>query len=102
MAITYLSGERVQGSSTAPNKTILTFNSSGSFTPTESFDVEYLVIGGGGGGHRGNGGGGGAGAYRTATGLGVTAQAYTVTVGAGGAGGTSSADAGVGADSVFS
>ena len=109
MAITYLSGERIQGNSTAPNKTVLIFNSSGSFTPTESFDVEYLVIGGGAGGGRNNGGGGGAGAYRTATGLGVTAQAYTVTVGAGGTGNTSSAtaqwrdgDSTTGGDSVFS
>ena len=35
----YLSGERIQGSSVAEDKKILVFNSTGSFTHTESFDV---------------------------------------------------------------
>ena len=73
---------------------------SGTFTPTSSYDVEYLVIAGGGGGGGGLGGGGGAGGYRTATGFGVTAQAYTITVGAGGAGAV--ANGSKGGDSVFS
>jgi hypothetical protein len=64
------------------------------FTPTGSFDVEYLVVAGGGGAGNANAGGGGAGGYRTnygGTALGVTAQAYTITVGDGGAGGASGA-----------
>ena len=73
---------------------------SGTFTPTSSYDVEYLVIAGGGGGGGGLGGGGGAGGYRTATGFGVTSQSYTITVGAGGAGAV--ANASKGGDSVFS
>ena len=39
---------------------IHTFLSSGTFTPTSSFNIDYLVIAGGGGGG-GQGGGGGAG-----------------------------------------
>lgn len=66
--------------------TITTFNSSGTFTPTETGYVEVLVIGGGGGGGRNGGGGGGAGgvkfvAYAVTKDVGVT-----VTVGNGGAG----------------
>ena len=116
MAITYLSGQRVQGSSTGGgtitpttdgSDTILKFTESGTFTPSSSFDVEYLVVAGGGagglGGDRG-GGGGGAGGFRTATGFGVTAQTYTITVGAGGARLTSNTGTAGnnGADSVFS
>ena len=78
------------------------FTGSGTFTPNQAFNIEYLVIGGGGGGGDGwRGGGGGAGGYRSSvsgekTGGGgnaesavaVTAQGYTITVGAGGAGGS--------------
>ena len=79
------------------------FTSSGTFTPTESFTADYLVVAGGAGGASGsngggNGGGGGAGGARCTVGqtgglgslespLSLTAQAYTVTIGAGGAGG---------------
>ena len=76
--------------STSGSYKIITYTStnSSSFTPTSSFDVQYLVVAGGGaGGHGGNGeggGGGGAGGFRTSTGFGVTAQAYTITVGGAG------------------
>ena len=75
---------------------IHTFTSSGTFTPTATMNVEYLVVAGGGGGGGTTGGysiaasGGGAGGYRTASGFSVTSgTGYTVTVGAGGTGGTS-------------
>ena len=76
--------------------TIITFNESGTFRPTSSYDIEYLVIAGGagGGGCLNNtlgSAGGGAGGYKTnlgGTALGVTAQTYNITVGSGGAGGT--------------
>ena len=85
--------------------TIHTFTTSGTFTPSKSGNVDYLVVGGGGStsGAAQGGGGGGAGGLRstvTATGgggsletaLSVTAQAYTVTVGGGGAIGSSGSD----------
>jgi hypothetical protein len=85
MAITYHSGERIQGTSSdrtttfyrgeTPiidgSDTVIKFLQDGTFTPTSPFDVEYLVVGGGGGagrddysGGRGSGGGG-AGGFRT-------------------------------------
>jgi hypothetical protein len=78
---------------------IHTFTKSGLFTPTSSFNVEYLIIAGGGGGGTQSGAGGGAGGYRsnvsgqqsgggavdTST-LSLSAQAYTIIVGAGGVG----------------
>jgi len=82
--------------------TVVKYLSSGTFVPTTSFNVEYLVVGGGGSGGGGIGGGGGAGGYLAATGYTVTAQSYTVTVGAGGAQQSGDNAAGVnGADSVF-
>ena len=65
------------------SSTVHSFTSSGTFTPSASGTVEYLVIAGGGAG--GNGGGGGAGGYRTGT-LPVSAQTYPITVGVGGIG----------------
>ena len=70
-----------------------TFASSGTFIPTQTTLIDYLVVaGGGGGGNRvagnGGGGGGGAGGLRTSVGLTqmlVNPSSYTVTVGAGGA-----------------
>lgn len=59
-----------------------TFTSTGTFTPTQSLSVDYLVVAGGGGGYSG---GGGAGGYRTATSQSVTATGYAITVGAGAA-----------------
>ena len=82
-----------------------TFTSSGTFTPHEDMDVEYLVVAGGGGGGSNRGGGGGAGGYRTGTGLSVSAQDYAITVGAGGAGGPANSaekDGSKGSNSVFS
>mgnify|MGYP003646431937 FL=1 len=118
MAITYHAGRRIQGTSsdqTVPNanrgtidtsssagNTIITFTGDGTFTPTSSFDVQYLVVAGGGGG--GIGGGAGAGGFRTATGFGITAQNYAITVGAGGDGfgsGHSSEPGDSGVDSSF-
>jgi hypothetical protein len=86
-----------------------TFPWSGTFTPTRSLNVDYLVVagaGGGGGPGVSGGGGGGAGGVRCTVGatggggslesqLAVTATAYTVTVGAGGAADT------IGNNSVF-
>jgi hypothetical protein len=93
---------------TSGNYTIHTFNTSGTFTPTISGSVDYLVVGGGGGGGGNtqngnqNSGGGGAGGYRTGL-LSVSGQAYTITVGAGGAGGVTSSTAPiVGGNSTFS
>ena len=54
------------------------------FTPSSSFNVDYLVVAGGGGGGAHHAGGGGAGGFLTAPSLAVTAQDYTITVGAGG------------------
>jgi hypothetical protein len=83
--------------------TVLKFTQSGTFTPTSSFNVEYLVVGGGGGS---SAGAGGAGAFRTngAIDFQVTAQAYPITIGHGG--GRSSASGSIvggnGGDSIFS
>jgi hypothetical protein len=76
-----------------------TFNTSGTFTPSDSLRVDYLVVAGGGaGGAKYRGGGGGAGGMRcTVDGTGGSGSletplsltggtSYTVTVGAGGAG----------------
>ena len=99
-----------------------TFNTSGTFTPSDSLRVDYLVVAGGGGGGSNNGidegaGGGGAGGLRstvTATGGGgslessltlIAGTSYTVTVGGGGAGGAQSGLGGAGtagSNSVFS
>ena len=120
MTVEYLAGKRVKGLSTeralpmsATGGTITTngnykihsFTSSGTFTPSASGTVEYLVIAGGGGGGSANTGGGGAGGYRTASGFAVTSQAYAITVGAGGAGGIYSSaiySGSKGSDSTFS
>ena len=67
------------------------FPYSGTFTPSTSMSVDYLVVAGGGGGgtcggNGGGGGAGGAGGLRNASSYSVTASSsYTVTVGGGGA-----------------
>ena len=87
------------------------FTSSGTFTPTQSLTVDYLVIAGGGGGGRADGGGGGAGGLRSTVGftggggsletpLSLSATGYTVTVGAGGNGASSNVGTS-GSNSVF-
>lgn len=82
--------------------TITTFNSSGTFTPTETGVVEILVIGGGGGGGRNGGGGGGAGGVRFTTYAVTVNVGVTVTVGNGGAGAVDSNHPGSnGQDSSF-
>lgn len=66
---------------------IHTFLASGTFTPTQSLNCDYLVVAGGGGGGYDCGGGGGAGGLLTSLGgstLSVSTQAYPITVGAGG------------------
>ena len=81
------------------------FPFSGTFTPNQSLNVDYLVVAGGGSGCGGYyGGGGGAGGYRTGTSLSVTATNYAITVGAGGAGNNTAGNyfANNGNDSVFS
>ena len=63
------------------------FTDDGTFTPLESLDVEYLIVGGGGGGGAGlrvGGGGGGA----VITGAVTVVAATNITVGAGGGPGT--------------
>ena len=79
--------------------TVLKYKSDGTFTPTSSFNVEYLVVAGGAGGGDGYGGGGGAGGLKTSTGFGVTSQSYPITVGVGGANGNTGVSGG---NSIFS
>jgi hypothetical protein len=95
-----------------------TFNTSGSFTPTQSIYADYLVVAGGGGGGALTGGGGGAGGLRStvpSTGGGGTLESalslnsgtsYTVTIGAGGIGALGAGNGGTngtnGSDSAFS
>jgi hypothetical protein len=83
--------------------TVIKFTENGTFTPTSSFDVEYLVVGGGGGANTtwGSSGGGGAGGYRADTGHGVTAQTYNITIGAGGSAKVGSGVADNGGNSIF-
>lgn len=64
--------------------TVQTFTANGTFTPTTTMDVEYLIVAGGGASGP-QGGGGGAGGVLTGT-TSVTAQAYSVVVGDGGVG----------------
>ena len=114
MATTYHAGRRVQGTSTdaevvyrgetpttSGSDTIITFLQDGKFTPTSSFNVEYLVVGGGGGSTTGGGGAGGYLANGSAN-HGVTAQDYNITVGAGGTSTSLSVGNGKGGDSSFS
>lgn len=84
---------------------IHTFNSTGSFIPSQNLTCDFLVVGGGGGaGNNGNGGwpggGGGAGGYRTATAQAFTSgTTYTMTIGGGGgsqSGGSGSSISGAG------
>lgn len=88
-------------------RTVQTFNSSGTFSvPSNVQRVDVLVVAGGGGGAQGNsygGGGGGAGGVVYLQDYAVTAGGtVSVTVGGGGAGGTSAGAAGgTGSDSVF-
>lgn len=74
-----------------------TFTASGTFTPSETLNAQYLVVAGGGGGgnnyavNAGTGlwaGGGGAGGLLTGSGS-LSATGYSITVGGGGAGATS-------------
>ena len=110
--VEYLAGNRIRGTNSdrviatggtvtvSGTKTIHSFllaDTGTNFTPTSSFNVEYLVVAGGGG----------AGGYLTnfgGTALGVTAQSYPITVGAGGVGsdGGGSLKADNGTNSVFS
>jgi hypothetical protein len=89
--------------STDGSYTVLKFTGDATFTPTSSFNVEYLVVAGGGGSGAGyttwsgrGGGGGGSGGYLSGTGHGVTPQSYSITVGAGGTANNN------GSNSVFS
>jgi hypothetical protein len=83
--------------------TVIKYTADGTFTPTSSFNVEYLVVAGGGSGGgvaTGSGGGGGAGGMLTDTGHAVTAQSYSITVGAGGVVGSATVG-GSGGNSIF-
>jgi hypothetical protein len=82
---------------------------SNSATPTDAFDVEYLVVAGGGGGNcnpsNNAAGGGGAGGYRTNIGSPTLTNdgTYDIVVGGGGAGSTTGASlAGKGSNSRYS
>jgi len=86
--------------STDGNFRVLTFNTSGSFTPSIvpiGTTVEYLIVAGGGGGATDIdvGGGGGGGGLLTGT-FSPSAQAYTITVGAGGPQGAGADNSGTG------
>ena len=74
-----------------------TFLKSGVFTPTSSFNIDYLIVAGGGAGGGNAGGGGGAGGFKSATGVSVVVEAHIITIGAGGQG-----DANSGANGGFS
>ena len=82
---------------------IHTFLSSGTFTPTFTGNVEYLVVAGGGGGSGRHSGGGGGGQVTYNSSYSVTsATGYTATVGSGGSGATGTSQAGSnGASSFF-
>lgn len=67
--------------------TITIFKDNGTFSPTSSVTVDYLVVAGGGGGGSIRGGGGGAGGLKTGSTT-LSVQTYTITVGSGGLGGT--------------
>ncbi len=61
------------------------FNSSGTFTPSQSVTADILVIAGGGGAGYNNGGGGGAGGLLAHNSQSLTSgTSYTITIGAGG------------------
>mgnify|MGYP006410720049 CR=1 FL=1 len=65
----FLAGNRIRGTSAERSSftsgtssidgsyTVLQFTESGTFKPTSTFDVDYLVVGGGGGGGLGPGSG---------------------------------------------
>ena len=83
--------------STVPGQTIIkwtTTSGTKTFSPTSSFNVQYLVVGGGGSAGCGNepNGAGGSGGYLSSSSYAVTPNTYTITVGAGGAQPTSSAN----------
>ena len=100
----FVSNHTVDTTSSSGN-TILTFTGSSTFTPTSSYDIEYLVVAGGGAGGGSDdtpaGSGGGAGGLRTDTVASVLAQGYNVTVGTGGTGGTGNVRGTSGTDSTF-
>jgi len=100
----FVSEHTVDPTSSSGN-TIITFNSDTTFSPTSSFDVEYLVVAGGGGGGGSDdtpaGSGGGAGGLRTDTIISATVQGYDVIVGTGGNGGTGNVRGTSGTDSTF-
>jgi hypothetical protein len=82
---------------------IHTFTSSGTWTPSVSGNVEFLLVAGGGGAGWDAGGAGGGGGVAYSTAYPVTAgQVYTVTIGAGGASSQASYQRGAsGGNSVF-
>jgi len=70
---------------TSGSYTIHTFTSTGTFTPTTSMNVDYLVVAGGGGSINDNEGGGGGGGVLAASTFAVTSgTSYACLVGAGG------------------
>ena len=59
------------------------FTGSGTFTPSQDLDVEFLIVAGGGSGGNDNAGGAGAGGYVYGKRRVTSGTAYTITVGAG-------------------
>jgi len=107
-SVPYMTATNTNGTETIDgNYKVVTFNTSGSFTPSIGSDasvgdkVEYLVVAGGGGSSSNQAGGGGAGGYLAATNFTVTSTAITVTVGAGGVGVASNQTPNNGGNSVF-
>ena len=104
---TYSQSGGTVDTSTVSGQTIISYTSTSgtkTFTPSSTFNIQYLVIAGGGaGGNRQHGGGGGAGGYRASTSYKVTSQAYNIVVGAGGTApsGTGNTNGTNGSDSSF-
>lgn len=105
--VTTTGGAAVSGGTvtTSGAYTIVTFTSSGTFTPGGSGTIDVLVVGGGGGGGARHGGGGGGGGVVYASGVSVSNQGYAITVGAGGIPGVYSSNntgyGGNGGNSIF-
>lgn len=83
----------IEDTSSVPDYTIHTFNSSSSLVCTGTGEIQYLIVAGGGGGggvlsNEGGGGGGGGGGVTTGTYTPESDETITITVGTGGSGGT--------------
>jgi hypothetical protein len=87
---TYSQSGGTVDTSTVSGQTIISYTTTSgtkTFTPTSSFNVQYLVVGGGGSAGAGGEptGAGGAGGYLSSSSYAVTPKTYNIEVGAGGA-----------------